>query len=164
MKCHLAKLELEVALLVKDLDAMVVGVCHHDLIIGGNCHTTWLGELPSQDAKLTKLAVVDHLLPLDVCLGGIDYGRRWNGRSNPRKIVRGAGGEALQGQVAHAQQVEGTCHVVVLQVVQVVKAQCLVKTSPLNLNKNLFYFLVNIRHMQGKNKSCASISCICTAE
>ena len=126
MKCHLAKLELEVALLVKDLDAVVVGVRHHNLVVRGDCHTTWLCELSSQNAKLSKLAVVDHLLSLDVCLGGIDYGRRWHGRSNTREIVSGAGGEALQGQVAHAQQVEGACHVVVLQVVQVIKAKCLI--------------------------------------
>ena len=73
-KGHLAELELEVALFVEDLDAVVVGVRHHDLIVGGDRHTTWLRELPSQDAKLAKLAVVDHLLPLDVSLGGIDYG------------------------------------------------------------------------------------------
>ena len=92
-----------------------------------------VNELPSQDAKLAKLAVVDHLLPLDVCLGGIDYGRRWNWCSNAREIVRGAGGEAMQEQVAHAQQVKGARHVVVLQVVHIVEAQCLVKTSTLNV-------------------------------
>ena len=35
MKSHLAKLELEVALLVKDLNAVVVGVRHHNLIVRG---------------------------------------------------------------------------------------------------------------------------------
>ena len=128
---HLAKLELEVALLVKDLDAVVVGVRHHDLIVRGDCHPTWLSELPSQDAKLAKLAVVDHLLALDVRLGRIDYGRGWNWRSNTREIICGAGGEALQGQVAHAQQVKRACHVVVLQIVQVIKAQCLVVATSL---------------------------------
>ena len=47
MEAHLAKLELEVALLVKDLNAVVVGVRYHNLIVRGNCHTTWLSELPS---------------------------------------------------------------------------------------------------------------------
>ena len=41
-KGHLAKLELEVALLVEDLDVVVVGVRHHDLVVGGDCDTTWL--------------------------------------------------------------------------------------------------------------------------
>ena len=133
---HLAKLELEVALLVKDLDAVVVGVRHHNLIVRGDCHPTWLSELPSQDAKLTKLAVVDHLLPLDVRLGGIDYGWGWNRGSNAREIVCGAGGEALQGQVAYAQQVKRARHVVVLQIVQVIKAQCFVVATSLSVIRN----------------------------
>ena len=133
---HLAKLELEVALLVKDLNAVVVGISHHNLIVRGNCHPTRLSELPSQDTKLAKLAVVDHLLTLDVRLGGIDYGWGWNGSSNAREIVCGAGGEALQGQVAHAQQVERARHVVVLQIVQVVKAQCFVVATSLSVIRN----------------------------
>ena len=80
--------------------------------------------------------MVDHLLPLDVRLGGIDYGWGWNGRSNAREIVCGAGGEALQGQVAHAQQVEGARHVVVLQIVQIVEAQSLVVATSLSIIRN----------------------------
>ena len=110
---------------------MVVCVRHDDVVLSVDSHPAGLSELALEDSKLAKLAMVDHLLSLDVCLGGIDYGRRWHGRSNTREIVSGTGGEALQGQVAHAQQVEGACHVVVLQVVQVIKAKCLIKHSPL---------------------------------
>ena len=112
---------------------MVVRIRHHDLIVRGDSHPTWLSELPSQDAKLTKLAVVDHLLALDVRLWRIDNGWGRNRRSNAREVICGAGGEALQGQVAHAQQVKRACHVVVLQIVQVIKAQCLVVATSLKV-------------------------------
>ena len=79
---NLAKLELEVAVLVEDLDPVVVGVRHNeiivadtnnhrilvedldpvvvgvrhdDLIVLGDGDSTWLRELTLQDAKLSKL-------------------------------------------------------------------------------------------------------------
>ena len=52
---NLAKLELEVAVLVKNLDPVVVGVRHDDFVVLGDSHSTWLGELTFQDAKLSKL-------------------------------------------------------------------------------------------------------------
>ena len=52
---NLAKLELEVAVLVEDLDPVVVGVRHDDLVVLGDSHSTWLRELTFQDAKLSKL-------------------------------------------------------------------------------------------------------------
>ena len=52
---NLAELELEVAVLVKDLDPVVVGVRHDDLIVLGDGDSTWLRELTLQDAKLSKL-------------------------------------------------------------------------------------------------------------
>ena len=71
---YLPKLELEIAFSVEDLDAVVVGVSHYDLVVGSHRHPARLGELPSEDAKLAKLAVIDHLLTLDVRLWGIDDG------------------------------------------------------------------------------------------
>ena len=69
---YLSELEFEVALSVEDLDAVVVGVGHHDLVVGSYRHPAWFGELPSEDAELAELAVVDHLLALDVRLWGVD--------------------------------------------------------------------------------------------
>ena len=71
---YLSELELEVALSVEDLDAVVVGVSHHDLVVGSHRHPARLGELPSEDAEPAKLAVIDHLLTLDVRLWWIDDG------------------------------------------------------------------------------------------
>ena len=63
---NLAKLELEVPILIKDLDPVVVGVGHNDLVVFGDGDTTGLRELTLQDAELSELAVVDHLLALDL--------------------------------------------------------------------------------------------------
>ena len=52
---HLTKLELKVAVLVEDLDPVVVGVRHDDLVVLGDSNSTWLGELTLKDAKLSKL-------------------------------------------------------------------------------------------------------------
>ena len=40
-----AKLELETSLLVKNLDTMVIGVSHHDVILGIDSHARGLGKL-----------------------------------------------------------------------------------------------------------------------
>ena len=63
---NLAELELEVPILVEDLDPVVVGVGHDDLVVLGDGDPTWLSELTLQDAELSELAVVDHLLALDL--------------------------------------------------------------------------------------------------
>ena len=127
---YLPKLELEIAFSIEDLDAVVVGVSHHDLVVGSHRHPARLGELPSEDAKLAKLAVIDHLLTLDVRLWGIDDGWRWHWGGDMGDEVRRAGGE----EIAHAKQVIGVGgHVVVLQVVEVVESQRLVSSSSLQV-------------------------------
>ena len=63
---NLTELELEVPILVEDLDPVVVGVGHDDLVVLGDGDPTWLSELTLQDAELSELAVVDHLLALDL--------------------------------------------------------------------------------------------------
>jgi len=78
---HLTELELEPSFLVENLDLVVVSIGHNDVVLSVNCHSTWLCELIFQNSKLSKLAVVDHLLSLDVGLGGGriydgGYGRR----------------------------------------------------------------------------------------
>merc|ERR1712126_137925 len=73
-----SELELEVPLLVEDLDPVVVGVRHDDLVVLGDCDSTWLRELTLQDAKLSELAVVDHLLTSDLGLWWIGDGSRWH--------------------------------------------------------------------------------------
>ena len=40
-----AKLELETSLLVKNLDTMVIGVSHHNVILGIDSHARGLGKL-----------------------------------------------------------------------------------------------------------------------
>ena len=57
----LAKLELEAAVLVEDLYAMRVGVCHDDVIVGVYGDARRLRELAVVDAELAELAMVDHL-------------------------------------------------------------------------------------------------------
>ena len=127
---YLPKLELEIAFSIEDLDAVVVGVSHHDLVVGSHRHPARLGELPSEDAKLAKLAVIDHLLTLDVRLWGIDDGWRWHWGGDMGDEVRRAGGE----EIAHAKQVIGVGgHVVVLQVVEVVESQRFVSGSSLQV-------------------------------
>ena len=75
---NFTKLELEPALLVKDLYAVVVGVGHDDVVLGVDGDTTGLRELTLQDSKFSKLAVVDHLLTSDLGLGWIGDGSGWN--------------------------------------------------------------------------------------
>ena len=69
---HLPKLELEASLLVKYLDPVVVCVGHDDVVLGVDSHTAGLRELTLQDPKLAKLAVVDHLLPLDLAFWWVE--------------------------------------------------------------------------------------------
>ena len=64
-----AKLELETSLFVKNLDTMVIGVSHHNVILGIDGHARGLSELAFQHPKFTEFAVVHHLLPLDLGLG-----------------------------------------------------------------------------------------------
>ncbi len=70
----LAELELEAPLAVEDLDAMVVGVGHDDVVLRVDGDAARLGELPLHDSELPELAVVDHLLALDLRLGRVDVG------------------------------------------------------------------------------------------
>ena len=72
---HLTELELEPALLVEDLDAVVVGVSDNYIILSIDRHSTWLRELTLEDTKFTKLAVVDHLLSFDLRLERIETWR-----------------------------------------------------------------------------------------
>lgn len=65
----LSKLELEAPLLVENLDAVVVGIGDDNVVLGVHGHATRLGELALHHAKLSKLAMVDHLLALDLALG-----------------------------------------------------------------------------------------------
>lgn len=70
----LAELELEPALLVEYLDTVVVGVRYDDVVLRVHCHATGLGELALHGTELAELAVVDHLVPLDLRLRW-KYGR-----------------------------------------------------------------------------------------
>jgi hypothetical protein len=71
----LAELELEAALLVEDLDPVVVGVGDDDVVLGVDRHPARLRELALHHAELAELAVVDHLLALDLRLGREDRRR-----------------------------------------------------------------------------------------
>ncbi len=51
---------------------VVVGVGNNDVVLRVDGDAARLGELPLHDAKLAKLAVVNHLLALDVALGRED--------------------------------------------------------------------------------------------
>merc|ERR1719481_1093798 len=64
---------------------MIVSVGHHDLVIVGHCHATWLGKLSLQNTKFAEFAVIDHLLSLDLSLRRIDDSRR--GRRNGERCV-----------------------------------------------------------------------------
>ena len=131
---YLSELEFEVALSVEDLDAVVVGVGHHDLVVRGHRHPAWFGELPSEDAELAELAVVDHLLALDVRLWGVDYGWRWHWDCHVRDELAWAGGE----EIGHAEQVEGVRrHVVVLEIVEVIETPHLVNNRVLQFRARL---------------------------
>lgn len=89
----LAKLKLEAALFVEDLDAVVISVRNDDIILCIDGHATRLRELALHHAELPKLAVVDHLLSLDLGFGGKD--RR--GHEFGSEIHHGIGGGGRQG-------------------------------------------------------------------
>ena len=55
------KAYLEAAVLVKDLNAVRVGVGHDYVVAGVDGDAAGLGELAVVDAELAELAVVDHL-------------------------------------------------------------------------------------------------------
>lgn len=57
---------------MKYLDPVVVGVGDDDVILGVDGHPGRLRELSLEDAEFSKLAMVDHLLPLDLRLGRED--------------------------------------------------------------------------------------------
>ena len=65
----LSELELEAALLVEDLDAVVVGVCHDYVVLSVDSHTRRFRELTFENSKFAKLAVVDHFLTFDLRFG-----------------------------------------------------------------------------------------------
>ena len=60
---NLTELELEPALLVKYLYAMVVGVGHDDVVLGIDGDPAGLRELALQDAKLPELAELEAYAP-----------------------------------------------------------------------------------------------------
>ena len=71
---NFTKLKLEPSLFVEDLNSVVVGVGHNDVILSIDRDTTWLRELSLKNTKLTKLAVIDHLLSFDLGLERIETG------------------------------------------------------------------------------------------
>ncbi|KAH9401206.1 hypothetical protein TYRP_002799 [Tyrophagus putrescentiae] len=85
----LAKLKLEAAVLVEDLNAVVVRVGDDDVVLGVDGHAGGLGELALHDAELAELAVVDHLLALHLRLDGH---HRAAGVADVREGVRETGG------------------------------------------------------------------------
>ena len=80
----LAELKFESPFLIEDLDAVIVGIGDDDVILRIYGYAAGLGELSLHYAKLPKLAVVDHLLALELGFGGIDVG-----------------GDQLRGEVDH---------------------------------------------------------------
>lgn len=64
----LAKLEFESALLVENLNAMIVGVGNDNVVLCVHRHTARLGELALGHTEFAKFAVVNHFLALDLGL------------------------------------------------------------------------------------------------
>ena len=95
---NLAKLELEPSLFVKDLDPVVVRIRHNYVVLRVDGDPAGLGELPLEDAELSELAVVDHLLTSDLSLrrvgdrsGGHRGGERHRGEGGLRDgVTQGA--------------------------------------------------------------------------
>ena len=74
---YLTELKLEIALLIKNLNSVIVGVSHDYLIIIGYSNTTRLSELTLKNSELSKLAMVNHLLTPNLGLWWIyNRGRR----------------------------------------------------------------------------------------
>ena len=59
------KLELEAPFTVEDLDAMIISVGNYNLVSCVHSDSGWFRELGLSSSKLSKLAVIDHLLSLD---------------------------------------------------------------------------------------------------
>lgn len=105
---HLPKLELEASLLVKYLDPVVVCVRHDDVVLSVDSHPAGLSELALEDSKLAKLAMVDHLLSLDLAFWRVEGAavvrwvvlQLWGARGHRRR-VDGRLGEQLRCQLHH---------------------------------------------------------------
>jgi hypothetical protein len=61
-----ANLEFEAAIFVENLNSVTVGVGDDDVVLSIDSHSRWLSELALHDAELAELAVVDHLLSLNL--------------------------------------------------------------------------------------------------
>jgi len=96
---NLTELELEPSLLVEYLDPMIVGIRHNNIVLSIDGDPAWLGELSLEDAELPELAVVDHLLPLDLALGRVERGHA--GGVGQRERGQAGVGHRLGGQVDH---------------------------------------------------------------
>lgn len=94
---HLSKLELKSALLVKYLNPVVVSIRHNNIILCVDGNAAGLRKLTLQNTKLAKLAVVNHLLSLDLRLGRVQR----TADVSERRRRQGAGGHELGGQVDH---------------------------------------------------------------
>merc|ERR1719153_1103433 len=51
---------------------MIICIGHKDFVSLSNSHTTSFSKLTFHNTELSKLAVVNHLLPLDLSLGRKD--------------------------------------------------------------------------------------------
>jgi len=52
-----------------NLNSVIVGVSHDDIIMSIDSHTRWLSKLALQHTKLAELTMVDHLLALNLRFG-----------------------------------------------------------------------------------------------
>lgn len=101
----LPELELEASLLVEDLDAVVVRVRHNDVVLGIHRHAAGLRELSLHHAELAKLAVVDHLLALDLRLWRVNgRGQQLVGQVEERFRADGTATAAHHGTASHRRQ------------------------------------------------------------
>jgi len=106
---HLSKLELEPTLFVENLYPVIVRVGDDNVILSIYCNSTWLCELALENSKLSKLTVVDHLLPLDLAFRWVEGGMgAWDRAGELRRAgrhrggVQGGLGQQLGGQFHHA--------------------------------------------------------------
>ena len=70
---------------------MIVGICDNNVVLSIDRDPAGLRELSLQDPELPELAVVDHLLPLDLRLGRIQRGHaghRGGGQVGARQKLR----------------------------------------------------------------------------
>lgn len=82
----LAELELEATFLVKYLNAVVVGVGHDDIVLSVDGDTAGLRELSLHDTEFAELAVINHLLALDLRLGWENRRRHQLGRDVEHRV------------------------------------------------------------------------------